>query len=355
MTMEVLNLQIFCWNIQSSSSVTGNKFNDNSFTSIFEGVPIVCLQETRQSIKYSGYRCYNHNRKEEKHGGVCTLVHNSISKGITQHSSSIPDILIIKLASHFFNLPYDIYVVNCYIRPANSSSKTISFNGTDQLRDLQELIGTLSGKGKVVLCGDFNSRIGNDLDYIDHDDRHDGTSYIPLPDNIMLPILTKRDTNDLISNSHKRPFLEMVTNNGLAILNGRTTGDIHGNVTCIRPTGSSLIDYFITSHELIDMTQYLTVKPLTIFSDHCPLILCFDHQFDQQKNSQKDLTDKYSYAPFRYKFTAASEVIFKEELLKSEHQEKLGIILSHQYSTDREGAYKLNEDVTSFELSPGQS
>ena len=239
-------------------------------------------------------------------------------------------------------------MVNCYIRPANSSSKTISFNGTDQLRDLQELIGTLSGKGKVVLCGDFNSRIGNDLDYIDHDDRHDGTSYIPLPDNIMLPILTKRDTNDLISNSHKRPFLEMVINNGLAILNGRTTGDIHGNVTCIRPTGSSLIDYFITSHELIDMTQYLTVKPLTIFSDHCPLILCFDHQFDQQKNSQKDLTDKYSYAPFRYKFTAASEVIFKEELLKSEHQEKLGIILSHQYSTDREGAYKLNEDVTSL-------
>ena len=108
MTDTKYNTKILSWNIQSSNTISGSKFHDTDFCKIFEQHQIICLQETRQSIKVPGFRAFNNVHVNEKHGGVCTLVKNEILGGIIRISSKIPDIVVCKMKQHFFNLFSDV-------------------------------------------------------------------------------------------------------------------------------------------------------------------------------------------------------------------------------------------------------
>ena len=63
--------KIISWNIQSSNTVSGLKFDDPHFCAVFESSPLICLQETRQPVKHPGYREFNKNRPDNRYGGVC--------------------------------------------------------------------------------------------------------------------------------------------------------------------------------------------------------------------------------------------------------------------------------------------
>ena len=104
--------KILSWNIQSTNSITGSKFKDHQFTNIFENYPIVCLQEIRQPLKFSGYRCFNNTRKNNKSGGVCTLIRNELINGVQRVSCSITDVVVCKLSHMFFNIPSDIFKIS---------------------------------------------------------------------------------------------------------------------------------------------------------------------------------------------------------------------------------------------------
>ena len=71
-------LKILSWNIQSQNTITGNKFEDPTFTKNFEQHNILCLQETRQSPKLAGFRSISKLRIGEKSGGVFTLYRNEL-------------------------------------------------------------------------------------------------------------------------------------------------------------------------------------------------------------------------------------------------------------------------------------
>ena len=342
------NLSILNWNIQSSSSVTGDKFQDPEFTNLFNKHAILCLQETRQQIKYPGYRSLNKTRKEEKHGGVCTLIRNDISKGITLQKCAIPDIIVCKISKTFFGLTDDIFIINCYIRPANSSSKTIDHVGTDQLKDLTEQINDLTNKGRVVVCGDFNSRIGTDADYIKNTNV-EGTTFVPLPDDIIMEHQIPRNTEDVKVNGYRRPFLDMTIHNGLTILNGRTTGDALGKFTCIRPSGSSVVDYFIISPELMTKVMHMVVQPFTIYSDHKPIVLTFSLiSKPASLKPVKELSKEYKAAPARFRIKCSTEAEFKTELYKPHNTNELTRINEKPYSDDNNGTYEMNKDFTDY-------
>lgn len=341
------NLTILSWNIQSSISVNGSKFEDIDFTELLNGHSILCLQETRQSVKYPGYRSLNKTRKGEKHGGVCTLIRNNISKGFTLQQCSIPDVVICKASKSFFKQSEDIFIINSYIRPANSSSKTIDFSGLEQIKDLSEHINGLTNKGKVILCGDFNSRVGTDKDFIT-DISDTGDTFIPLPDELILHQPPLRNTEDSKDNSYKRPFLDMIINNGLTILNGRTTGDMLGKYTCIKPSGSSTVDYFITSTDMDNSVMHMVVQPFTIYSDHKPIILTLKIHDQSNSDHNIEIGEKYKAAPPRFKLQCTSEASFKEELSKPAHIERLKIISEKNYSNDNDGTYDMNNDLTDY-------
>ncbi len=222
MTINLLS-KIISWNIQSTNTVTGSKFDDPQFCEVFEKFPFVCLQEIRQSVKHPGYRAFNNIRRDQKHGGVCILIKNELIGGVKLEKSSIEDVVACKLDKHFFGLDSDIFIVNSYIKPANTSSINSDISGFDAIaiRELDQFLNILLYKGDVISCGDFNARIGHEIDFI-NENPSENDNFIPLPDDYVAQDLPNRNSRDQNSNSYKRPFLNMLINNELHILNGRT-------------------------------------------------------------------------------------------------------------------------------------
>ena len=66
---------------------------------------------------------------------------------------------------------------------------------------------------------------------------------------------------------------DIYIDNNVRILNGRSLGDLRGSFTCMSPQGSSVIDYFLCSHDIMKEMGMMAVQPFTQFSDHRPLFL----------------------------------------------------------------------------------
>ena len=156
------NIKILSWNIQSPASTAGNKFADQSFKNIINKHDFACLQEIRRDIHLNGYRSICNTRKDGKSGGVGILIKNELAVGTelikcTQNS----DYIICRLDKDFFKLTRDLFIVNVYVKPLNSSASTKENNGLDTIKEIETTINDLREHGEVMLCGDFNARIGN--------------------------------------------------------------------------------------------------------------------------------------------------------------------------------------------------
>ena len=344
--MNVHNAKITSWNIQSTNSVLGSKFEDTEFCGFFNKSSFVCLQEIRQPVKHPGYRTFNNTRKENLNGGVCIMVKNELSNGVKQHKTNIPDVIVCKLEKSYFRLPREVFIVNSYVKPANTSTKSSNLSGLDILNELDNLINSLTAKGAVILCGDFNARIGLEHDFIATDE-HRANSFIPLPDDYIPLELPNRNSQDRKTNSYKRPFLDMLINNELHILNGRTLGDFKGEFTCIQPGGASVVDYFVISPEIGDLICYMTVNPLTSFSDHKPLTLTLNLcKNSRSQAGYKPLHETYSKAPLRYKVTSESCPGLKTSMEKQAFKDRASNILMKEANEFTTSAHELNETIT---------
>ena len=339
------NTKILSWNIQSSNTLTGSKFTDSEFCATFSNHHILCLQENRQRVKLPGFRAFNNTHNDEKHGGVCILVRNEISSGISLIKTSAPDIVVCKLKHTYFNTAKDIFIVNAYIKPDNTSCKTSNYTGSDTLHEIDLIVNDLQSRGEIIVCGDFNARVSVDPDFL-IDDTPMCNDFIPLPDDYIPDNLYKRNSQDLRSNSYKRPFLDFLKNNSIHILNGRTLGDFTGKFTCVEKTGSSVVDYFITSPQVRLLVNHFTVKPFTQFSDHKPLSLSI--KLNSSSIKHQPLSGMFEKAPVRYKFSANN----KESYTAIQDDcEMLGIvnnIKTTPYDNTPDGTYKLNSDFTTY-------
>ena len=307
---------------------------------------LVCLQETRKRIKLAGYRAFNNVRQGEKHGGVCILVNNDISDGVSKINTSIDDVVVCKLKKTFFNLTSDIILINAYIKPANASSKTCNTDGYDTLRELDKLINDLRSKGDIILCGDFNSRISTELDFIENDSDH-VNSFIPLPEDYEPDNLTRRNSQDSKTNNYKRLFLELLINNSIHILNGRTLGDFKGGYTCIQPNGSSVVDYFIISSGIRKLINYMTIMEFTAHSDHKPISLSLKLS-DRYHIRHHKLHNTYDKAPLRYKFSDNDKVNYSNIQENVDMVTLAQDIIDRTYDNSTNGTINLNNDITRY-------
>jgi exonuclease III len=346
MTFNVIS-KIISWNIQSSNTVTGSKFDDPLFCDVIKNYPIICLQETRQPVKYPGFRTFNKNRRDNKHGGVCIMIQNEIARGVKLVKSPIEDVVACKLDKTFFGLENDIFIVNAYIKPANSSSKNSLISGLDTLHELDSFLNTLLDRGGLINCGDFNARIGRELDYIE-EDRCGHDSFVPPPDDYIPQNIQARNSKDINLNSYKRPFLDMLINNKLHVLNGRTLGDSFGEFTCIQTSGASVVDYFIISQNCHKYVRHMTVHPFTCFSDHKPIVLALDLKTSKNGFTSKtmELHEKYTPAPRRYKTSTESSAELRSLMTDPDLEACAQNILQKDYPNNQESTYRLNEDIT---------
>lgn len=338
------SLRVLSWNIQSAKNNAGSKLDYADFSKLIHENDIVCLQETRQIVETTGFRTFSNLRRAQKSGGVVTLVNNSIKSGVEKVTTSLnksTEILVIKLHKTFFNTKQDTFLINTYIRPSYSNTTNTTINGLDTFTDLDNIINELSKEGSVILCGDFNARIHTTPDFIPDESPN---TYIGLPTDYTPDNHTYRNCYDLRTNAYKRPFLDLILNNQLVILNGRTLGDFQGKFTCIEHNGASVVDYFIISPTLKTNIKHLTIGELTEFSDHTPL-----HLHLYLAHNKAPILDKkkiFKMAPPKFRFTPDNTENYKAAQLDTEHMDTLKTINEKTYTSDNEGSTSFNNDFT---------
>ena len=306
MTIIKDNIKILSWNIQSPSSIEGNKFKDSSFSKIINGHDFACLQEIRREVHLTGYRSICNTRKDKKSGGVAILIRNELVEGIEIiKNMNSSEYLICRLDKKFFKFSKDIFILNTYIKPQNTSSSTQLENGAATLRQIEDIISDLQKTGDVILCGDFNARIAQNPGQI----VENVSDHIPLPDDYIPDALSKRNSLDKNVNSYGKIFLNLIKNNQLIILNGRTLGDLTGNFTSIQKNGCSVIDYISVSSNLKSDIKYLKVLPFTEYSDHRPIST--ELRINQISTlNTSSLHDDYEKAPCRFIYSQENKDLF---------------------------------------------
>ena len=331
------SLKFLSWNIQAASTTEGNKFEISDFKNIISSHDFVCLQEIRQDVHLPGFRSVCNLRKDDASGGVGILIKNEFLQGVEFiEKVDYSDYIICRLKKTFFRQPKDIYLVNVYVKPQNSSKTKDAKFGKETLESIDNIINELKNDGEVILCGDFNSRIGLHTGMV----KNDSSKFLSLPEDYVPDEYSNRRSQDTLTNPYGTHFLNLVQNNQLTILNGRTLGDLSGNFTSIQWQGCSVIDYFAVSKHFQDKILYLKIEDLTEYSDHKPLCLhlrCPPIKFTKSE----PLQSKYQPAPNRFIINQENKTSFMEsqktqssmDILKSLNDELSSII--HLNSHDK--------------------
>ena len=292
------DIKVLSWNIQSPSSLEGNKFENESFQKIINSHDFACLQEIRRDVHLTGYRSICNTRKDGRSGGVGILIKNELVEGTeVVKNEQNSDYLICRLDKDFFNLTSDLFIINVYVKPYNSSASTLENNGLDTIKLIESTINDLREHGEILLCGDFNARIGRQAGMIECDTNE----FIPLPVDYEPDEYLPRNSEDNTSNTYGTHFLNLIKNNQLTILNGRTIGDFQGKFTSVQRNGCSVIDYIAVTKKNKLQINYFKVLDFTEHSDHKPLsveLRC--NKMTLRK--YRPLEESYQPAPCRFIF-----------------------------------------------------
>ena len=237
---------------------------------------IMCLSETHlakgQEIYVENYVFFGKNRQSrhrlapKTHGGVGILVRNDVLDDFScvVHDRSIEGVIAIKL--HRKRNDYVLVVFACYLPPENSpwgrSPDDIFAHLTGQMYLLEDV-------DDIVICGDFNARIGQLND----------------SDAVIDSVVPTRGVIDPHVNAHGHALVDFLIENKLCVLNGRYADD---GFTCVSPRGSSVVDYIcvphvtlrkctdfrvISNYDLVDSHHlHDFIGPKSRLPDHCLLI-----------------------------------------------------------------------------------
>ena len=159
-------------------------------------------------------------------GGLCVFTSVYIKNGVKVIKNDHQDIIWLKLSKDFFKLDRDIYVCFTYLSPSNSVYfKHNDFDSDTSFDLIKQDCAEFMVKGKVLIMGDFNAYVPNDLlDYIGDDDLD---NYIPIPNDIYCPdIPLERKTMEFRDlNKNGKALLDLCKTVSVRIVNGRVVGD----------------------------------------------------------------------------------------------------------------------------------
>jgi hypothetical protein len=312
-------LRLCHWNVEGIHGKHGFKTDDPDFLREVLDFDIVCLTETHVtksstfslagfSNPFEGIRD-KHPKAPKGSGGVAILVRQSIRQRVAFLQSTSPNLIWVRLKKEFFRCADDIFIGVVYASPANS---TYSIRQECSVWEvLSSDVDKYQCKGKVMLFGDFNTRTGTAPDFIANDD----DQFAPVPDSYVsddLQCLVDRHTCDTVTHPSDRidALLDICKSTGLRILNGRTLGDLSGNLTCHKWNGSSLVDYGIAHYSLLPLVRYFKVHThLSSLSDHCKISLGMQVYCPPQEGD----TPLYQLPP-RFKWSDQAIADFKGRL-----------------------------------------
>ena len=259
------------WNVHGhKSQYIGDKLCDSDFLNLLLDKDIVGLGELHAEGKVCLPGFINKKQKfREKYfkgpkiaGGLAIFVREEIDHLVQVVENSNEDSIWVKIKKEKHDGKNDIYIGTYYISP--TSNKDRSKKNYDFFAAVNEEVEHFSRKGLVLVQGDFNCRVGTELDYVGHD-KSDLELGLDNFDNQIM-----RNSEDKTCNDRGKDLLDICKLNDFLILNGRMTGDVFGKLTSHNWNGSSIVDYCIVSNELMDnIVDFKVGDFVPWLSDHC--------------------------------------------------------------------------------------
>ena len=274
----VKSLSIITWNVCGIIS----KLFDNDFVSFVSSFNIICFVETfveKLNITgiFNGYEVYccpsvKLSKTGRPSGGVIALIKSELMPFFTRVEVKFGNILAFIVDKSVFGVAKNVVLIFTYIPPEGSryySHFGYAEDGISLIENcLVEVINDLNDY-YVIITGDLNSRTANASQPVLYDNC--------VVDDLCVsqPISDGRRSQDSVINGFGKSLLNMCTSFNLGILNGRCNGDPEGRYTYITDMGSSVVDYFVMSCDLLAYIWdhcHLSVQDRSE-SDHLPVVL----------------------------------------------------------------------------------
>jgi hypothetical protein len=337
------NISISTWNINGlSNKVLGDKSKNQDFLNQIKSNDFIFLTETwaKTTISVNGFKAISSilppklNQRGRLSGGITLLFNSKFETHVSVIKNS-QNFLWCKISKSILKSENDLYLCGTYIPP--KSSKYFKSELFDQLEE-ETII--FSGKGDVILIGDFNARTSKLDDFVSTD----GNKHIQnlTQDNSNE---TKRENFDNIINDHGKNLIEICKNCNMRILNGRTKGDSLGKPTFHSKNGISTIDYVICNISLLEHIKFLVVKPTNYFSDHSQITIWMNAKDNIDKTSE-DVSNFSRKLPNQFIWDNISNRTFIESLNLPEIQIKYQNFINKNYPINDEG---VNDCLNTFQ------
>ena len=185
-------------------------------------------------------------------GGVGTFIKNEfLTKYTCVTDKSMEDTLILKFTHRIDSsvlVLFMLFATDCSTRAVDAD---VVFN--ESVKKVYEY----QSEGEIIICGDFNSRLGSESDYIEGVDA-----------------VKPREIIDTSANSYCDILSDFLIDCNLCILNGRLGKN---DFTHISTRGKSVVDYVFVPHE-----------QLSNFCDFCTAIADVFNDFNLQDYKSSD-------------------------------------------------------------------
>ena len=264
------NLNVLSFNVEGLSTIS----DDPDFNNLLDKHDVCLLTETWRKedtkLNLEGFWDFSQirpkHRKAFRHsGGITVFVKHHIKPGI-RVALSTEGFVWLKLDKHFFQFANDVYLCTAYI-PPQYTCKNIHAK-TDYFQSLIDSCFKYSCLGNIVIAGDLNARIGNDL--LDEAPSAQVINDL-LPDESSDYASCQRSSCDTVTNSFGKKLKDLCHGFNLQIANGMVPGDRLGNFTCFNRQGTSVVDYIITDKGFYNNISKMNILSPEYSSVHAPI------------------------------------------------------------------------------------
>ena len=239
------------WNCRGWSIKTNDNSTFRKKVLEYSYCDILAICETflrgNEFLSIDGFRFYGqnrqniHSRANRGSGGVSFLIRNELLNlfDVKVIDDDIEGILWLDFESRMA-ISDNFCVAVCYLPPSETC------NPVDPELFFQSLLRQVycyQHKGNIIICGDFNPRIGVHTDYIEGVDQ-----------------IKHRNVIDVIENKNGDSLVNFLSDVNYGILNGRFNDN---EFTCVSTKGRSVVDYMCVPHEYLDNVKDFKIISMT--------------------------------------------------------------------------------------------
>ena len=325
------------WNIQGLK----NKLMSFSFKKYCEQFQIFAFAEIwfckKEDIEnaFPNFKVFFAPRSQRMKGGVAVCVCKTISDHAHQLLPSVEDGVFLKFEKRVLQYPFDVIFAFVYVAPERSVIYgEENPNGIDKLADNVAQIMQEHPDLPWVLCGDFNARTG-ELSDTDSIDEHIHAQPLNHLDELLKDMpQTQRKSKDSTTNKFGVTLIELLKENDMFIMNGRSDSDRKGEITCVANRGKSVVDYVICSKSMLEFFSDMYVANRSE-SDHFPIVTSLeDKTEDDAINENTENNHIRLENRTRFKITNQGLDVFSEYLHKNLAHELTNFLSAVSESVD---------------------